>query len=111
MMNDYWLLEKATVKEQEFASQTPLLGSFIVWFRTQWNNVATKWYVRPLLLQQNEFNRLASHSLYNHDVRLIELDRQQSELIRQVAELTLHLKQAQHHITALEQQIKALQRS
>jgi O-antigen chain-terminating methyltransferase len=44
------------VQEQPFQSRVPLLGPLIAWFRERWNRVATKWYVRPLLHQQQHFN-------------------------------------------------------
>jgi DNA repair exonuclease SbcCD ATPase subunit len=34
-----------------------VIGPAIARFRELWNSVATKWYVRPLIEQQNEINR------------------------------------------------------
>ena len=37
------------------------MGGAIAWFRNLWNRVATVWYVRPMLAQQNAINeRLVS---------------------------------------------------
>jgi hypothetical protein len=47
-----WIL-----KEQAFRSSLPLVGGIVAWFREMWNSVATKWYVRPLIEQQNAINR------------------------------------------------------
>ncbi|MFN2303460.1 MAG: hypothetical protein ACK2TV_06980, partial [Anaerolineales bacterium] len=58
-----WLIEKGIVVERPFSSKVPLFGPLIVWFRMMWNSVATKWYVRPMLDQQNDFNRLAVESI------------------------------------------------
>jgi chromosome segregation ATPase len=46
----------ATLREYRFRSQVPLIGSLIARFRELWNGVSTRWYVRPLIQQQSEFN-------------------------------------------------------
>jgi predicted nucleic acid-binding Zn-ribbon protein len=33
-----------------------LVGPLLVWFRTLWNNVATRWYVTPIIQQQTGIN-------------------------------------------------------
>ena len=45
------------VTERPFTSSVPLLGRYIARFREIWNNVAARWYVRGLLVQQLEINR------------------------------------------------------
>ncbi len=45
-----------TVREQPFASGLPVLGPLIAQVRSAWNWMSTKWYVLPLLQQQNAFN-------------------------------------------------------
>ena len=45
-----------TLQEQPFSSRVPVLGTLIVAVRTLWSSVATKWFVRPLVHQQNVFN-------------------------------------------------------
>ncbi len=52
-MEDPWW----ELREQSFYSDKPVLGRLIVWFRTLWNNVATRWYVLPLLQQQTAINQ------------------------------------------------------
>lgn len=44
------------IREQPFTSQMPVLAPLIVAFRRLWNSVATKWYVRPMMAQQVQFN-------------------------------------------------------
>ncbi len=51
------------IKEQPFHSDTPLIGEGIVAFRRAWNNVATRWYVLPLLRQQISFNMAVTNLL------------------------------------------------
>ena len=52
MEDPWWAL-----REQPFYSDKPVLGRLIVWFRTLWNNVATRWYVLPLIQQQTAINQ------------------------------------------------------
>ncbi len=48
--------EKWRVQEAPFTSKVPVVGPLIAAFRTAWNNVSAKWYVRRILQQQNEYN-------------------------------------------------------
>ncbi|MBN1484466.1 MAG: methyltransferase domain-containing protein [Chloroflexia bacterium] len=48
------------IREQPFSSGLPLVGRLIAWFRERWNRVSTKWYVQPMLAQQNQFNALVA---------------------------------------------------
>ncbi len=63
----------AVLQEKPFASQVPLLGPLIVWFRTAWNNIASRWYVAHYVTQQNEFNRLAVEQIERYEVELDEM--------------------------------------
>lgn len=38
-------------------SPRPGVGKFIVWARKAWFHLFQKWYTRPLLIQQNRYNR------------------------------------------------------
>ncbi|MBN1875286.1 MAG: hypothetical protein JXA33_13745 [Anaerolineae bacterium] len=51
------------LKEQPFTSNTPVIGRFIIVVRTFWNWMSTKWYLIPLLRQQNEYNMLVAQTL------------------------------------------------
>ncbi len=63
----------AALQEKPFASQVPLLGPLIVWFRTIWNNIASRWYVMHYVTQQNEFNRLAVEQIERYEAELDEM--------------------------------------
>ena len=111
-----WLAEKADVEEKGFASPTPYIGPLLVLFRTAWNNVATKWYVRPIVQQQNEFNRRVVECLRVQDglmddsnARLIEQDREQTELVRQLTLLTAEMTTLSHQMAALEARLTRLE--
>jgi hypothetical protein len=51
------------IQEVPFQSRLPVLGRIVVWIRETWNSVATKWYVRPLIEQQNAINRKFANDL------------------------------------------------
>jgi O-antigen biosynthesis protein len=57
------LLEEARTTgvhtETIFHSRFPL----VAWFRTRWNNIATRWYLRPNLDQQTRFNLAIQRAL------------------------------------------------
>ena len=103
------LLEKSQIQERPFLSGVPLFGGLIAWLRTRWNNVATTWYVRPLLVQQNEFNRLMVTQLHEHDAWLITQDREQTALLRETAVITTQAVQLQRRLHSLEQRLSRLE--
>ncbi len=53
----------ALVVEQPFVSDVPFFGKLVVRFRYAWNWMSTKWWVRPLVQQQNNFNAWVLHLL------------------------------------------------
>jgi GT2 family glycosyltransferase len=72
------------VTERPFTSSVPLLGPFIARFRDIWNNVAARWYVRGLLVQQLEINRRLVLTV-EMNTRLVE------DLNREVVLLSQHV--------------------
>ena len=50
------LMSRWEIRERPFTSQVPIIGRWISAFRRLWNSVATKWYVRPMMAQQVQFN-------------------------------------------------------
>jgi hypothetical protein len=55
--------------EPRFVSTTPVVGTALVSVRRFWNWMSTKWYLRPILRQQSEFNALLVD-------RVVEVERQ-----------------------------------
>jgi hypothetical protein len=108
-----WLQEKGQLKERPFSSSVPLLGPLIVRFRSLWNSVAAKWYVRPLIQQQNEFNALLVQRLGDLEEQIvpqiIEQDREQTRLGRETAELGLQIAQLNRLLQALEEGLARLE--
>lgn len=66
------LRARAVLREHRFESAAPVVGPLIAWLRERWNSIATKWYVRPLIQQQTEFNLLVAERLANQETRLVE---------------------------------------
>jgi len=94
------LWEGAQVREQPFTSDKPFIGRLIVVFRETWNSVAAKWYVRPMLQQQNRFNATLVEVLQEMNRRLEQLeewlistDRDATMMARKVSGGEVQLKQ------------------
>lgn len=103
------LKNRQEIHERGFVSGVPIIGPLIVRIRTQWNNVATRWYVLPLVQQQNEFNRQLVATL--EDIRehlaaleenLADLDGDQMELAKDMAETRYQLIRLRKEIQAIE---------
>jgi hypothetical protein len=107
--------ELAALSEQPFASGVPVVGPLIAAFRTAWNNVSTRWYVRPMAHQQSLFNlstvdELAALRAENQALRaelarlqewLIAQDREQTDLQHDLAELALVVGQHRRALEAI----------
>ena len=116
-MNEELIAEleaRQKIREQPFRSDVPIIGRFIAWFRATWNSVSARWYVLPLLRQQNAFNALlvsylreAEMQLDDMDRRLVDLDRDHTSLTRNVAELTYQLIRMNRLLTAIEAQLQS----
>ena len=116
-MNENLIAEleaRRTIHEPPFRSDKPIIGPLIAWFRAAWNSVSTRWYVLPMLRQQNEFNVLLVSCLHKMeerlgetDERLIDLDQDQTSLTRNVAELTYQLVRMNRLLAAIETQLNS----
>jgi len=95
-----------TLTETPFRSRVPLIGGLIAWLRTQWNDVATRWYVLPLVQQQNEVNALwlaiFKEQTQEFQRQLTLLEEDQVEVIQQVAELEYRLQRLEQRLMNLE---------
>lgn len=96
------LARRATIAEQPFRSSVPLVGRLIASFRERWASVATRWYVRPMLVQQNQFNQELVARLQEQLARLHAQEQAQAEQIEELAELAAQLQ-------AMEQQLHEMQ--
>lgn len=57
------LESRAWIRETEFRSNAPIIGGLIVAIRNLWNWMSTKWYILPMLQQQNSFNSAAAQMI------------------------------------------------
>ncbi|MCB9422046.1 MAG: hypothetical protein H6667_19755 [Ardenticatenaceae bacterium] len=109
---DYdWLSAKSQIQERPFSSETAVIGRLIARVREMWNNISTKWYVRPLLQQQNEFNHLIVNAIHEHDDWLIALDQEQTDLTHNTAELTTQLIQMNRLLHSIDERLSRLEAS
>jgi len=107
-IEDRWV-----VVERPFRSDKLLIGGIIVWFRQLWNSVATQWYVRPLLEQQNEINRQLILELARvREEASVEqtiasaLDQEQADLRRQATGALLALTEELHELRQRVEQLE-----
>lgn len=99
------------VEERPFVSRVPLIGPLIARFRELWNSIATKWYVRPLIEQQNAINRqviegllLAQESIAALDREIVDARRLHTQAIYRLYE---ELDRLQARVAALEAQLES----
>ncbi len=110
------LRREVTVEERPFTSQTPVIGPLIVWFRSAWNSVATKWYMRPLIQQQNRANLRLVDEIGQQNARvdrlaglLVEQDRAQTGLVHETAVLTTQVRQLNNRLRELDARLARLE--
>lgn len=48
--------QRAQIHEQPFVSHAPIIGPLIIRLRYAWNWMSTRWWVLPMVAQQNRFN-------------------------------------------------------
>lgn len=101
-----WMMAEAEVVERPFTSPTPLIARF----RSGWNSIATQWYVRPLLAQQNRFNRLVAERFGEQNGRLITQDRQQTQHSHDLAEISALLTQLNRQLAELDERLTQLEK-
>jgi GT2 family glycosyltransferase len=106
-------LERQTqVQERPFVPHAPLLGPLMARFREAWNRISTKWYVRPLLAQQNDFNYLIVRQLRDFDawqaeqqVWLLEQDSDYGYITHDVAVLSEHVADMNRRLVDLDERL------
>ncbi len=87
------LMIMGRLQERPFTSDLPILGKFIVRFREMWNSVSAKWYVQPLIAQQDHLNRQIINRLHQLDNDFIDMDGEQFDIIYDIAKLTAQFMQ------------------
>lgn len=80
-------LRKAEFLQEPFpVSPRPGVGKFIVWARKAWFHLFQKWYTRPLLIQQNRYNRAVTAMIEDLLRDQKQLDSELRDLRRLLAE-------------------------
>jgi hypothetical protein len=107
------LKEKWHVQEKPFESPTPVIGPLIARFREAWNSVSTKWFVRRLFQQQNEYNWLVlgrfeqlQRRMDELDTRMIENDRDETALARELGQLTYAVVRLEKRLAEMETRLE-----
>jgi len=88
----FWLRNEETrnwwqVREPPFTSSVPVLGPLFARFREAWLNVAARWYIRGLLVQQLEINRRLVFAAEMNNRLIQDLNRDVVSLYRSIARL------------------------
>ncbi len=99
------------LEERPFTSSVPVVGGLIVAVRNVWNSVAAKWYVRPLLEQQNQYNRLFAELIDHFNRQLVDDARENSEISHDIAELTTLLTSINQTLESLEERLSHLEQT
>ncbi|MFN3706219.1 MAG: hypothetical protein ACK4WM_09550 [Thermoflexales bacterium] len=90
--------QRAQIREQPFVSHAPIIGPLIIRLRYAWNWMSTKWWVLPMVAQQNRFN-----------LELVNLLQDSITLVRQVIESTADMIATQQaEMARLREEIEAL---
>jgi uncharacterized coiled-coil protein SlyX len=97
------------LKERPFSSTVPLVGPIIVGIRNAWNSVAAKWYIRPIVEQQNDFNRLFAELIDHFNSQLVEEDKDIAEMNHQLAELSTMLAKMNRTLSELDARLAAFE--
>lgn len=88
----------AQIREQPFVSHAPIIGPLIIRLRYAWNWMSTKWWVLPMVAQQNRFN-----------LELIDLLQDSITLVRQMIASTAEMiAMQQAEMAELREEIEAL---
>ena len=102
---------KWEMTERPFTSSAPVIGPVIVFVRNAWNSVAAKWYVRPMVEQQNQYNKLFAELIDHFNSQLVEDARETSEISHDIAEVTSLLNSMNRSLESLEERLTNLERS
>lgn len=99
------------LQERPFTSDVPILGPIIVMFRNAWSWMAAKWYVRPLVEQQNEYNRLFAELVEYCYSQVVEDARETSEVKHELAEITTLLISMNRTLQSFDERLERLESS
>ncbi len=87
------------IREPQFQSKAPMVGPFIVLTRTAWNWMSTKWYVRIIVQQIQNFHLLVVRAFQDVDVEHRKLHDQVQRLEALVQQQQVELAQLRGELT------------
>lgn len=91
--------------EPSFVSSTPVVGPLIVTVRRLWNWMSTKWYVKGVIDQQNQFNTFFVESLRALDLSMQAMESSIIERERTAVRLNTDLTILENRLRRIEQQL------
>jgi GT2 family glycosyltransferase len=104
------------VREKPFASSKPLVGRLIARVREQITNLSTRWYVRPILQQQVDYNASVARALREMSRQLAELEARvgvqallSTELLSERGTDSTSVDELSEEITALRARLEQLE--
>lgn len=102
--------ERWQLKEIPFTSSVPVVGPIIIAIRNLWNSVAAKWYVRPIIEQQNDYNRLFAELVDHLNNQQVEEDREISDISHDLAELEAMIGTIHRSLHSLDERLSELEK-
>ena len=97
------------LEEKPFSSSVPVIGGLIVAFRNTWNSVAAKWYIRPIIEQQNQYNRLFAELTDHFNRQLVDDAREDSEISHDIAEISALITSMNRSLELLDKRLSCLE--
>lgn len=105
------LASKWHVEERPFVSHKPFIGPLIVFIREMWNSVSTKWFVRAILQQQNEFNEAVVRAINELDMRICDNDRDSTALAVEIAKVGYRLNRIENQLVVLGERLAGIEQA
>lgn len=99
------------LKERPFQSSVPVIGGLIVGIRNTWNSVAAKWYIRPIVEQQNQYNRLFTELVDHFNKQLVDDARENSDISHDIAEISALLTSMNRSLDSLDKRLSRLEKA
>lgn len=108
------LQARVRVQERPFVSHAPVVGRLIVFIRQAWNNVAARWFVLPMVHQQNAFNQTVVQAfrelIHVQDQFSVQLDETRRHLDARMDETSRYLEQIEERLIGSDRDVTLLAR-
>lgn len=101
------LQEQWAIREPSFTSKAPVVGPVIVGVRSAWNWMSTKWYVRVIVQQIQNFHLLTVRAFQDVDTE----HRRLAEQVQRLEALSQHQAQELAHLRAEVEFLRAASRT